>query len=102
MSFRSYLQRLQERGALVEITAPISKQYEIAGVLKQLEPAPVLFHQVQESPFRVAGNLFCSKASFADYFGITVQEIIPFLAQAIDQRSPPEVVTQAPCQEVII
>ncbi len=102
MSFRSYLQRLQERSALVEITAPISKQYEIAGVLKQLEPAPVLFHQVQESPFRVAGNLFCSKASFADYFGITVQEIIPFLAQAIDRRSPPEVVTQAPCQEVII
>lgn len=102
MSFRRYLQRLQECGALVEITAPISKQYEIAGVLKQLEPAPVLFHQIQESPFRVAGNLFCSKASFADYFGITVQEIIPFLAQAIDRRSPPEIVAQAPCQEVII
>lgn len=101
MSFRRYLQRLQERGALVDITAPISKQYEIAGVLKQLEPAPVLFHQVQESPFRVAGNLFCSKASFADYFGITVQGIIPLLAQAIDRRSPPEIVVQAPCQEVI-
>ena len=70
MSLRGYLHQLDRRGDLVHVTTPISKTYEIAGVLKQLEPRPVLFECVTESPFRVMGNLFCSKASFADYFVI--------------------------------
>src|SRR5512136_3143197 len=102
MSLREYLRKLDARGDLIKVSAPISKTYEVAGVLKRLEPKPVLFECVKESPFRVMGNLFCDKASFADYFGIRVNEIIPFLARAIDQRRPGEVVTSAPCQEVVV
>ena len=101
MPLRAYLQRLESQGRLAHIRKPISKTYEIAGVLKQMEPQPVLFEQVRESDFRVIGNLFGSKAVFADYFGIPVAEIIPTLAAAIDRRSPPEVVESAPCQEVV-
>ena len=46
MSFRDHLRHLEESGKLVRIWAPISKTYEIAGVLKELEPNPVLFEQV--------------------------------------------------------
>ena len=102
MSLRNYLRRLETRQELVCIREPISKNYEIAGVLKKLEPTPVLFENVKESSFRVAGNLFCTKAAFADYFNIPVKEIIPRLAAAIDQRKPPEVVERAACQEVVI
>jgi 2,5-furandicarboxylate decarboxylase 1 len=101
MSLRSYLQRLRERGLLIEVETPISKHYEIAGVLKQLEPQPVLFKQVCESEFPVIGNLFCSKAVFADYFGVTARDLIPLLSEAIDHRSPPQVVHAAACQEVV-
>lgn len=102
MSFREYLKKLEARGELLRVDTPISKTYEIAGVLKKLEPRPVLFENVKESPFRVAGNLFCSKATFADYFGIPLQQIIPYLSRAIDARSPCEVISQAACQEVIV
>lgn len=102
MSLRDYLHQLDTHGDLVHVTASTSKTYEIAGVLKQLEPRPVLFDCVQESAFRVIGNLFCNKASFADYFGLRVNEIIPFLARAIDQRRPCKVISAAPCQEVIV
>ena len=101
MSLRDYLKRLEERGQLLHISQPVSKTYEIAGVLKQMEPRPVLFEHVHETAFRVAGNLFCTKASFADYLGIPVSQIIPTLTQAIARRSPPEVVTAAACQEVV-
>lgn len=101
MSLREYLKRLEDRGDLAKVTVPISKTYEVAGVLKQLEPRPALFENAIESGFRVAGNLFCSKAAFADYFGIQVAAIIPTLARAIDHRSPCEVVDEAPCQEVV-
>lgn len=102
MSLNKYIARLKERGSLIRITEPISKTLEIAGTLKGLEPTPVLFENVMESRFQVAGNLFCSKESFADYFGIRVSDIIPMLARAIEDRSPPEVIGDAPCQEVII
>lgn len=101
MSLRSYLQKLQDSGRLIQVDEPISKTYEIAGLLKKLEPRPVLFHAVKESSFRVAGNLFCSKLSFADYFGIPVAEIIPTLTLAIDKRCPPREVDSAHCQEVV-
>ncbi|MGW8251039.1 MAG: UbiD family decarboxylase domain-containing protein, partial [Anaerolineales bacterium] len=101
MSLRSYLNDLSASSALVQVKAPASKEYQIAGVLKKLEPGPVLFEQVRKAEFRVMGNLFCSKAAFAGYFGIPVSGIIPALAQAIERRSPCQVVKQAPCQEVV-
>lgn len=101
MSLRDTIERLEGRNGLIKVTEPISKTYQIAGVLNTLEPAPVMFENVTESDFRVVGNLFCSKASYAGYFGIPVSEIIPALSKAVDERTPPEVVDAAPCQEVI-
>ncbi len=101
MSLRAYVKRLDESNQLRHSHIPISKTYEIAGVLKQLEPSPVLFENVKESPYRVIGNLFCTKEVFAEYFNIPVSRIIPLLSTAIDQRSRPEEVADAPCHEVI-
>ncbi len=101
MSLREYIQRLDQQKKLTRIDEPISKSLEISGVLKQMEPRPVLFEHVRESTFPVIGNLFCSKAAFAEYFGIQVKDIIPFLTSGIQNRKPPEVVTEAPCQEIV-
>ncbi|MBE9523747.1 MAG: UbiD family decarboxylase [Chloroflexi bacterium] len=107
MTFRNYIQRLAERGGLTTVSTPISKTNEIAAVLKHLEPRAVLFENVHESEFRVAGNIFCTKGNFADYFGITVSEIIPTLTQAIANRVMPQIdtfdggISTAPCQEVV-
>jgi 2,5-furandicarboxylate decarboxylase 1 len=101
VSLRDYIQRLEERGDLIRVTEPISRAYEVASVLKRLEPAPVLFENVSASRFRVIGNLLCTKASFADYLGIGIAEIIPTLSMAIDERAPCQVVDEAPCQEVV-
>ncbi len=101
MTLRNYIERLESEGRLLHMRRPLSKVYEIAGVLKKLEPAPVIFDRVKESQFRVAGNLFCGKAAFADYFGISTAEIIPMLSSAIQNHRLPEVVDSAPCQEVV-
>jgi 2,5-furandicarboxylate decarboxylase 1 len=102
LTFRSYLQKIQDHGELIRIRQPISTEFEVAGVLNKLEPQAVLFENVVGSDFRVAGNLFCNKAAFASSLGIPVFAIIPTLTRAIDERSPSEVVTQAPCQEVVL
>jgi UbiD family decarboxylase len=101
MTLRDYLRELEAQDRMVKVNAPVSREYEAAGILKKLEPSPVLFNHIQESGFRVAGNLFCTKAAFAGYLGIMTSEIIPTLIKAIDQRSPCEVVQAAACQEVV-
>ncbi|MBN1310632.1 MAG: UbiD family decarboxylase [Anaerolineae bacterium] len=103
MSLRDYIQSLEQGGELITIREPVSKTYEIAGVLKQLEPRPVLFENVKESGFRVIGNLFCGKGPFADYFGIEPSQIIGTLSDAIAFASRPAEWTggTAPCQEVV-
>jgi 2,5-furandicarboxylate decarboxylase 1 len=102
MTFRKYLEKLDEQGKLIKVTAPISAEFEIAGVLKKLEPAAVLFEDVKDGQFRVVGNLFPSKAAFASYFDIPTSSIIPNLREAIDRRSPCPIIEKAPCQEVVI
>lgn len=102
MSLRSYLKKLEQEQKLVRITQPVSKSYEAAGILKQLEPKAVLFENVGDSNFVIVGNLFCSKASFADYFSIPVRGIISTLIHAIDQPKPCDVISQAPSQEVVL
>jgi UbiD family decarboxylase len=101
MTLRQHIERLAARGELVVVDEPIASDYEIAAVLKRLEPRPVLFRQVRGSAFPVAGNLFCTKAAFAGYFEIPPAGLIARLAAAIDGRRPGRVVAQAPCQEVV-
>ena len=101
MILEEYIKVLQKNGKIITITTSVSKKLEIAGVLKSLEPQSVLFENVKESEFRVAGNLFCNKKQVADYFGITPEQIIPTLTKAIEERSKPEEIKNAPCQEVI-
>ncbi len=101
MILEEYIKELQQNGKITTITEKISKNLEIAGVLKKLEPQPVLFENVKESEFRVTGNLFCNKKQISDYFGITTEEIIPTLTKAIEERSEPKQTDKAACQEVV-
>ena len=101
MSFRSYLEKLESRGELLHIKHPIAKTYEIAGVLKALEPKHAMFDQVSDSAYPVIGNVICTKAQLADHLGISIQELIPTLAHAIEHPTSPAITSSAPCQEVV-
>jgi 2,5-furandicarboxylate decarboxylase 1 len=103
MSFREYIDALRRSGKLAVIREPVSKTLEMAGILKQLEPRPVLFERVKESRFRVAGNLFCGKGPFAGYFRIPPARIISVMSNAIAHPSSPAPWKgrTPPCQEVV-
>lgn len=101
MGFREYINQIDEKGLLRKVDVEVSKKLEISGILKEIEPTPVMFNNVQESEFRVVGNIFCTKNVIASYFGVTPVDLIPMLSKAISERSEPEIVSNAPCQEVI-
>jgi UbiD family decarboxylase len=101
MGFREYINKIKENGTLSSVDIEVSKKLEIAGILKKMEPTPIIFNNVKESDFRVVGNVFCTKDVIGSYFGVSPADLIPMLSKAIEERSEPEIVKKAPCQEVI-
>ena len=101
MGFREYLKKIDEDGHLRKVDVEVSKKLEISGILKEIEPTPVMFNNVKESEFRIVGNMICTKNVIASYFGVSPADLIPMLSKAISEYSEPEVVSKAPCQEVI-
>jgi len=101
MGLRDYLEGLDEKGLLKKIDVEVSKKLEISGILKEMEPTPLMFNNVKESDFRVVGNVFCTKDVIASYFNVTPSDLIPMLSRAILESSEPEVIKDAPCQEII-
>ena len=101
MGFRDYLESLDEKGLLKKVDVEVSKKLEISGILKEMEPTPVMFNNVKESDFRVVGNTFCTKDVIASYFNVTPSDLIPMLSRAIMESSEPDVIKNAPCQEIV-
>ncbi|MFW9949915.1 MAG: UbiD family decarboxylase [Candidatus Thorarchaeota archaeon] len=101
MGLREYLKSIEQQGTLRKVEAEVSKVLEISGILKQMEPVPILFNNVKESKFRVTGNLFCTKDVIASYFGVKSADLIPMLSKAINEPSEPELISKAPCQEIV-
>jgi len=100
MGFRRFIDTAEKSGKLVKIGKPVSKRLEASAILSELGDKPVLFEKINESGFRVAGNLCTSKDAFAAYFGIKASELIPKMMKAIEHPTRPAVAAAAPCQEV--
>jgi len=101
MGFREYLEKRDEKGLLQRVNVEVSKILEISGILKEMEPTQVIFNNVKESEFRVAGNMFCTKDVISEYFGVTPADLIPMLSKAISKRSEPEIISAASCQDIV-
>ena len=71
MGFREYLEKIENKGVLQRIDVEVSKKLEVSGILKEIEPIPIIFNNIKESEFRVVGNMFCTKDVIAEYFGDT-------------------------------
>ena len=100
MGFREQLKKLEKKKEMIAVKTPVSKRLEASGILKAVEPKPVLFEKIKESEFAVAGNIFPTKDSVADYLGCKTSELIPVITRAIENMTPPEEIKKAPCQEV--
>jgi len=102
MDFRGFLEKLEQEQKLIKIEKPVSKELEAAAILKQLDGKAVLFENIKESEFRVAGNVCSSKELIASYFGCKEEELIKKMTQALNNPTEPKIVDKAPCKEVVV
>jgi UbiD family decarboxylase len=73
----------------------------MAGIINALIEKPVYFENVKESKVPVVAGLVSSKERICRSMGITKEQLLPKLLKAIEHPMPPQMVTNAACQEVV-
>ncbi len=101
MGLRSFISELKKSGELTTITKPVSVEYEIAGIINANGEKPVYFENIKESPYPVVAGIVSSKERICRSMGISKEQLLPKLLSAIQNPVPPEIVENAPCQEVV-
>ncbi len=104
-SLRSTLDYLDSIGELARVKGEVNPVLEIAGIMKSLENGPaLLFENIRGYPgARDTGNIFARKERVARIFGVDRPEQLKFKClDAIRHPLPPKVVSEGPCQEVVV
>ncbi len=97
--FRDFLKTLESDGQLIKINKPVSTEYEIAGILKELDGKPVLFEKVKDHNLKVVGNIYSSRELIAKYIKTEAPNLIFKMSDGIEKPKKPEQVEDAPFKQ---
>ena len=101
MGFRSFVEQLQKNGELTRIKKEVSTEYEMAGIIEALGEKPVFFEKVKESTIPVVAGLLSSKDLIARGIGLTKDQLLRKLSNAIENPVAPTIVKKGECQEIV-
>lgn len=102
-SVRDYVQFLESVGELERVKRKVDPIIEMAAIVKKLDGGPaLLFENVKGYPDAELIENYIAKRQVAKAMGVEIKEIKFKLLEAIKKQIPPQVVTAAPSQEVVI
>ncbi len=101
MKLRPLLNELEDAGQLVRISKEVSAEYEIANVLNSLGEKPTIFENVAGYDMPVFGGICAHRDTIGMGMGTTKEGILGKLVGALRNPIEPEIVDNAPCQEVV-
>ncbi|MBN3037531.1 MAG: UbiD family decarboxylase [Candidatus Diapherotrites archaeon] len=101
MDLRTLMQTLEAEGKLARITKEVCAVYETANVINALNEQPVLFENVRGSRYSVLAGIVSSRELIAEGLGTTKEKLLHKLVEALRKPKDYEVVSKAPCQEVV-
>lgn len=102
MFLRDFLSKLEADGKLIRIKKPVSHKYEVANIIYSLNEQPVIFENVKGFDFPVFAGITSSRDIIAEGLGTKKDKLLFKLVEALRNPIEPEVVKDAPCQEVVI
>ena len=101
MTLEELIAQLETSGDLVAIERPVSRQYEMARLIRELGDRAVLFRNVQGSDVPVVANLCARRDYLARALGAPVERLLFVLNEALAHPIEPPIVGRAPCQQII-
>jgi UbiD family decarboxylase len=102
MDLRNSITQARADGQLIEVDSPTAPGPRMALLIREQDGRPILFNQVTGYPgWRVLAGMASAREFFATALGVPVEDLIHRLAAALENPTPPPVVEDAPCQQVI-
>ncbi|MEM4222033.1 MAG: UbiD family decarboxylase [archaeon] len=101
MKFREFINHLETKNELIHIKKPVSLEFEMANIMATLNEKPVIFENIKESSFPVVGGLCSSRNLIAEALEVSEKDLVKKLCDAISNLKKPEIVENAPCQEIV-
>ena len=101
MSLRTFIDTLRSRGELIEIDREVSPELEMAGVISALEGKAAHFPHAQREGYSVVSGICAHREQFALALDIQPAELVHVMAEALAHPTAPDVVENAPCQEIV-
>ena len=103
MSFRQFIELASTEGLLVNINRPVNTVYELANVAHAFDGQPVLFNQVQDYPgWRICSGACSDRRYFGLSLGLTPDQLVQKMTEALEHPISPDVRPSGPCQEVVL
>ena len=102
MNLRDFLIHLEKQDKLIRIKKEVSIKKEIANIIYSLDEKPVIFENVKGYDFPVFAGITSNRDIIAEGLGTTKDKLLFKLVDALHNPKEPEIVSDAPCQEVII
>ena len=102
MNLRDFLAKLEKEDKLVRIKKEVSINYEIANIIYSLDEKPVIFENVKGYDFPIFAGITSNRDIIAEGVGTTKAKLLLKLVDALRSPKKPTIVSNAPCQEVII
>ncbi len=101
MNLRQFLNTLEKEGELVRIKKGVSHEYELADIMNTLGEKPVIFEKVKGFKFPVFGGITSNRDIIAKGLGTTKEMLLLNLVESLRHPKVPEMVSKAPCQEMV-
>jgi len=101
MFLRELLSELRSNNKLIEIDKEVSTKYEMANLIYSLGEQPVLFTKVKNYDYQVFGGITSNRDIIATGLGVSKDQLLLKLVDALRNPKSPEVIDTAPCQEII-
>ncbi len=95
MNLKDFVEILDAKGLLIKIDKPMDVKFEIPTVMKKLDGKPILFSNVKGYKLPIVANVCSSRELVALGLEVQENEIIQFLAKAIDTPQEPPVLEAA-------
>jgi len=102
MYLRDFLSKLEKENNLVRIKKEVSAKYEIANIIYSLDEKPVIFENVKGYNFPIFAGITSDRDVIAKGLDTTKDKLLLKLVKALQNPEEPQVVDNAPCQEVVI
>ena len=103
MDFRDFIDQLEAERKLVRVKRQVDPHIEMAAVMNELEERPTLYENVKGCPdYKVLGGLCSSRELIARGLDTSMGELLFKISDALGASKEPDIIKNAPCQEVVI